>query len=402
MTGGHVTVSITNDPPENSCRPSVDYLFRSVSSIYGKKAIGVIMTGMGSDGAKGCRQMKQQGAAIIAQDEATCVVFGMPKGPIDEGIADIVAPLGDIASEIVRTRRKRSGCMRVIDEEIAIVADLVQELCGIILDESKGYLIESRLGSLAENHGCSSFTEFCQKVRRNGDHMLRSRIIDAITTQETLFFRDGSPFEALQYKVIPELIDARAGTMFSKRMRIWSAACSTGQEVYSIAMTLCELIPDILKWDIRILGTDISDSAIKHASLGQYAGHEIQRGMKPAMLRKYFTEVKNGWKVKDELRILTAFQRRNLLEPFTDLGLFDIIFCRNVAIYFDAQKKQSLFKRLTNQLAGNGYLFVGSSESLMDLGSEFKPRYHCRTVFYRPNMPEVEMAKASGISRNII
>ena len=255
--------------------------------------------------------------------------------------------------------------MRVIDKEIAVVADLVQELCGIVLDESKGYLIESRLGSLAENHGCNNFTELCLKVRRNGDHMLRSRIIDAITTQETLFFRDGSPFEALQYKVIPELIDARAGTMFSKRMRIWSAACSTGQEVYSIAMTLCELIPDILKWDIRILGTDISDSAIKHASLGQYAGHEIQRGMKPGMLRKYFTEVKNGWKVKDELRILTAFQRRNLLEPFTDLGLFDIIFCRNVAIYFDADSKQSLFNRLTNQLAGNGYLFVGSSESLI-------------------------------------
>ena len=102
MTGGRVTVTITNDPPENSCRPSVDYLFRSVSSIYGKNAVGVIMTGMGSDGAKGCRQMKQQGAAIIAQDEATCVVFGMPKGPIEEGIADIVAPLGDIASEIVR------------------------------------------------------------------------------------------------------------------------------------------------------------------------------------------------------------------------------------------------------------------------------------------------------------
>lgn len=149
--------------------------------------------------------------------------------------------------------------------------------------------------------------------------MLHSHIIDAITTQETLFFRDGSPFEALQYKVIPELIDARAGTMFSKRIGIWSAACSTGQEVYTIAMTLCEIIPDILKWDIKILGTDISDFAIKHASLGQYADHEIQRGMEPALLRKYFTEVKNGWKVKDELRFLASFQRRNLLEPFGDL-----------------------------------------------------------------------------------
>ena len=193
--------------------------------------------------------------------------------------------------------------------------------------------------------------------------------------------------------MIPELIDAKAGTLFSKRIRIWSAACSTGQEVYSIAMTLCELIPDILKWDVKILGTDISDSAVKHASLGQYAKHEIQRGMKPGLLQKYFTEGKDGWKVKDELRFLATFQRRNLLEPFNDLGSFDIIFCRNVAIYFDPKTKQSLFHRLTHQLTPNGYLFVGSSESLTDLGPQFIPQYHCRSVFYQPNkQPAMAMA----------
>jgi chemotaxis protein methyltransferase CheR len=281
--------------------------------------------------------------------------------------------------------------MRVIDKEILIVADLVEELCGNVLDDSKGYLIESRLGSLAEALGCSNFTEFCRKAR-NGDPVLRSHIINAITTQETLFFRDGSPFEALQHKVIPELIDSKAGTMFSKRIRIWSSACSTGQEVYSIAMTLCEMIPDILKWDIKILGTDISDAAIKHASLGQYAYHEIQRGMKPGLLNKYFTEVKDGWKVNDELRSLATFQRRNLLEPFGDLGLFDIIFCRNVAIYFDAETKRGLFIRIANQLATDGYLFVGSSESLMDLGPSFMPCCHCTTIFYQPNkQPQMVM-----------
>jgi chemotaxis protein methyltransferase CheR len=282
--------------------------------------------------------------------------------------------------------------MQVIDKEISIVANLVEELCGIILDESKGYLIESRLGRLADAHGCNNFTDFCHKAR-NGDRALRGHIIDAITTQETLFFRDNSPFEVLQHKVVPELIDSKAGTIFSKRLRIWSAACSTGQEVYSIAMTLCEMLPDILKWDIKILGTDISDSAIKQASWGQYAGHEIQRGMKPEMLKKYFTEVKNGWRVKDELRFLTAFQRRNLLEPFGELGLHDIIFCRNVAIYFDAKTKRGLFQRLTNQMAANGYLFVGSSESLTDLGPNFIPRYHCKAIYYQPNKkPEMAMA----------
>jgi len=274
--------------------------------------------------------------------------------------------------------------MQVIEMEIAMVADLVEELCGIVLDNSKGYLIESRLGGWAEAHGCNNFTEFCRKAR-NGDPTLRSRIIDAITTQETLFFRDSSPFEALKHKAIPELIDAKTGTTFSKRIRIWSAACSTGQEVYSIAMTLCELIPDILKWDIKILGTDISDSAVKQASLGRYAKHEIQRGMNPAFLQKYFVEGKDSWRVKDELRFFSSFQRRNLLEPFTNLGPFDIIFCRNVAIYFDATTKRNLFHRLTRQMTSDGYLFVGSSESLAEFGSQFVPQYHCRTIFYQPN-----------------
>jgi chemotaxis protein methyltransferase CheR len=275
--------------------------------------------------------------------------------------------------------------VQVIDKEIPMVAGLVEKLCGVILDETKGYLIESRLSSLAEAVGCASFSEFCHKASYSGDQTIHNRIIDAITTQETLFFRDNSPFEALQHKVIPDLIDAKAGSVFPRRIRIWSAACSTGQEVYSIAMTLCELLPDIAEWDVKILGTDISDSAVKQASLGRYAKHEIQRGMKPGVLQKYFIEGKDGWRVKDELRFLAAFRRRNLLEPFADLGLFDIIFCRNVAIYFDAQAKCSLFLRAANQLTPGGYLFVGSSESLADLGPRFAPRYHCRGVYYQPN-----------------
>jgi chemotaxis protein methyltransferase CheR len=197
----------------------------------------------------------------------------------------------------------------------------------------------------------------------------------------------------LQHKVIPKIVDAKFGTAFSKRIRIWSSACSTGQEVYSIAMTICELIPDFLKWDIKILGTDISDSAIITASIGQYANHEIQRGMKPELLNKYFTEVKTGWRVKDELRFLASFQRRNLLDSFSDLGPFDIVFCRNVAIYFDAQTKRRLFHRIAERLTPGGYLFVGSSESLTDLGPKFTPNYHCRSIFYQPNK-KTEMSLA--------
>jgi chemotaxis protein methyltransferase CheR len=276
--------------------------------------------------------------------------------------------------------------MQVITEDIAFVAKLVDELCGVVLDDSKGYLIESRLGEIAKAHGCANYRELCQKARYNSDHALQNKIIDAITTQETLFFRDDSPFTALQNKALPELFDHKSKTAFPKRLRIWSAASSTGQEAYSIGMTLCELIPDILTWDINILATDISDAAIKAASVGWYAKHEIQRGMKPQMLAKYFVEQKGGWRVKDQIRSMVLFQKRNLLQPFAGIGPFDIIFCRNVAIYFEPQKRRDLFLRLAERLTPEGYLFVGSSESLLDLGPRFAPQNHCRSTFYRPNL----------------
>jgi len=273
--------------------------------------------------------------------------------------------------------------VQVRPEEIPIVAKLVYQLCGIVVDTSKGYLIESRLSSLAEAAGCADFSDFCRKLRSSGDPVLRNQVIDAITTQETLFFRDGSPFEALQHRVLPDLADARAGSLSPKRIRIWSAACSTGQEPYSIAMVLCELIPDIFSWDVHILATDISDAAIKQASTGRYAEHEIQRGMKRQLLSKYFREEPSGWRVSDPLRSLIAFQRRNLLEPFTALGPFDVIFCRNVAIYFDPQTRRSLFLRLAERLAADGTLFVGAAESLIDMDADFQSMHHCRTVFYQ-------------------
>ena len=276
--------------------------------------------------------------------------------------------------------------MPVSTEDVAFVARLVDELCGVVLDDSKAYLIECRLGELAKKHGCGTYRELCQKARGNGDRAVQTEIIDAITTQETLFFRDNSPFEALQHKVIPQLIDDKAKTAFPRRLRIWSAASSTGQEAYSIAMLLCELIPDVLSWDISILATDISNAAIKAASLGWYARHEIERGMKPAMLAKYFVEQRGGWKIKDQIRAMVAFQHRNLLQPFAGLGSFDIIFCRNVAIYFDAPHRRDLFLRLTEHLTPSGYLFVGSAESLLDLGPRFAPHVHCRATFYRPNL----------------
>ncbi len=275
--------------------------------------------------------------------------------------------------------------MKVTPDDIKIVSRLVNDLCGVVLDESKGYLIENRLSEIAESEGCKTFSELYYKVRYDKGGSLKEKIVGAITTQETLFFRDTSPFDALQHKAIPELIDSKAGSLHPKRIRIWSAACSTGQEPYSIAMVLSELIPDIHSWDIQITATDIADHAIKQASLGKYTDYEIRRGMKESLLQKYFTREDNSWKVKDELRSLIVFKKINLLEPLSGLGPFDIIFCRNVAIYFSPEVRRELFERLTSVLVPEGYLFVGSAESLADLGPRFKPQNHCRSVFYQPN-----------------
>jgi len=277
--------------------------------------------------------------------------------------------------------------MNLSAHEIAEVSSLVMELCGILLDESKGYLIESRLQSLVTEFKCNSYSELVTQARLHRDRVLLTRIIDAITTNETLFFRDTSPFEALQHKALPELIDAKAKSAHPKRLRIWSAASSTGQEVYSIAMVLHEMIPNIASWDVNIHGTDISDGALQQASSGTYSDFEIGRGLSPQLLNRYFTKSGSNYKVKDELRSLVSFGKQNLMEPFATTGPFDIIFCRNVVIYFTGAARADIFKRLARSLVTDGYLFVGSAESLSDLGPAFLPHHHCRSIFYRPNLP---------------
>jgi chemotaxis protein methyltransferase CheR len=286
--------------------------------------------------------------------------------------------------------------VQVTREDVQFVAQLVDQLCGVMLDETKGYLVESRLGQLARDQGCASYRELCQRARATSDRVLQQKIINAITTQETLFFRDSSPFDALQHRIVPDLIDACARSG-AKRMRLWSAACSTGQEPYSLAMILRETIPNCAAWNLTILATDISDAAITQASRGWYATHEIDRGMRASLLPKYFTSQQGGWQVKDEIRAMVSFQRRNLLQPFTELGAFDVIFCRNVAIYFDAARRRDLFLRLADRLTPSGALLVGSSESLMDLGPRFAPQNHCRATYYQPNLAAVTTARKVGV-----
>ncbi|ADW17972.1 MCP methyltransferase, CheR-type [Desulfobulbus propionicus DSM 2032] len=236
--------------------------------------------------------------------------------------------------------------LKITPEEIKLITKYIYEISGIYLDESKKYLLETRLNTIAEEQGCSSYQDFYQKAKADASKTIERRIIDAISTNETLFFRDSGPFQLLQHKIFPELIDARApkSPMLKTNLKIWSAASSTGQELYSVAIVLQELLGDMSKYSIKLLGTDISDAAISQASSGKYNKFEIERGLSRDKLTRYFTSIGQTWKVSDHLRAMVNFRKFNLMSPFTSLGKFDVILCRNVAIYFTLEDRKKLFK----------------------------------------------------------
>ncbi|TWT48261.1 CheR family methyltransferase [Botrimarina hoheduenensis] len=273
--------------------------------------------------------------------------------------------------------------MKPTAADIDAVCNLVNELCGIYLDTSKDYLIEGRLARLLKTHGCKDYVELSRKARLTP--ALQTDVVNAITTNETLWFRDTTPFEALKNKIFPELIDAKAGSAFPKRFRIWSAACSTGQEAYSLAMAFADTVPNFESWDLEIYGTDISPSAVQHAQQAVYSELELSRGLSQQHRGAYFVHKGNGWGVNDTLKRRCKFEVRNLLKPLTGVGKFDLIFCRNVAIYFTPADRKRLFIGLAETLNRGGWLFSGSGESLADLGPNWAPKQHCRAVCYQPN-----------------
>ena len=273
--------------------------------------------------------------------------------------------------------------MKPTSQDIDAVCSLVNELCGIYLDDSKSYLIEGRLSDLVDRHGCDSYADLARKARSGLGHQIKTEIVDAITTNETLWFRDSSPFEAMRYKLLPELLDAKASTLFPRKLRIWSAACSTGQEAYSIAMALGDVLPDIDRWDIQIHGTDISPAAVDQARRGVYSDLEISRGLEQKYRGAYFLREGRDWRINDQLRSMCRFDVKNLLGPMPGLGKYDFIFCRNVAIYFTDEDRKKVFDRVADSLNPEGWLFVGSSESLTGMGQHWTAERHCRAVCYR-------------------
>jgi chemotaxis protein methyltransferase CheR len=273
--------------------------------------------------------------------------------------------------------------VRVRPDEIQLFSKYIYEITGIHIEASKAYLIETRLGRILESENCGSYNEFYHKIKKDASRALEKKVIDAITTNETLFFRDSNPFELLKHKVLPEIIDQRTSTTTLKPIRIWSAACSTGQEVVSIAIVLKELLGSNPKYSIKLLGTDLSDAAIKQASYGSYNKFEIERGLPRDRLHLYFTPDGANWRIKDEIRSMASYQKFNLMRPFLGLGKFDIIFCRNVAIYFTLEDRKKLFSKIADALEPNGYLIIGSTESLTGVCPRFVPKRHLKSIFYQ-------------------
>jgi chemotaxis protein methyltransferase CheR len=272
-------------------------------------------------------------------------------------------------------------------EELPVWTRYIYEICGISLDDSKGYLVETRLNSLLVEAGASNFSELFFKVRADGTTKLRGKVIEAITTNETSFFRDTAPFDLLRNKLIPDLIDRRGANAARIPIRIWSAACSTGQEAYSTAIVLKELLGDLTRYDIRILGTDISNKVVAQASYAEYNRLELERGLPPEALARHFIVSGDRWKVRDEIRAQATFRTMNLLEPFSFPQPFDIIFCRNVAIYFTETDKTRLFRNLSRSMAKDGCLIIGSTESISGICPELEPKRYLRSVFYQWKNP---------------
>jgi chemotaxis protein methyltransferase CheR len=273
--------------------------------------------------------------------------------------------------------------MRLTPDDLRNIQQLIRELTGIELDESKTYLIECRLQNLAREMGCATWMDFHARARYGQDAKLRDRIIDAITTNETYFFRDTAPYEALRSGVFAGILKSAALNQRPKRIRVWCAGCSTGQEPYSVGIVLLESMPTTQGWTIEILASDLAERVVKQAESGVYREHEVSRGLNQELRNRYFEPRDGGWAVNARLRALIRFERRNLLEPFRGLGKFDLIMCRNVAIYFSAAARRDLFRRFAHELTDDGCTFVGAGESLADLSDCYQQESAAGYVYFR-------------------
>ena len=246
----------------------------------------------------------------------------------------------------------------------------LEQQCGIVLGESKQYLVKSRLAPLMNKFGVNSLGELVTRTLLPVERQLRAAVIDAMTTNETLWFRDDYPFKLLKSKILPDLVQRKTP------IKIWSAASSSGQEAYSIAMSILEYQksnPGSFSRGVQIIGTDISTTMLDHCKYGHYDSLALARGLSEERKRQFFEKGDNGMlKVKDEVKKMVSFRPLNLLNSYSLMGRFDVVFCRNVLIYFSPEIKAQIISQIHGTLNDRGYLFLGASESLSGLNSDFE------------------------------
>jgi chemotaxis protein methyltransferase CheR len=257
---------------------------------------------------------------------------------------------------------------------------LLRDHSGLDLSADKQYLIESRLLPLSRKAGLPGISELVQKMK-SGSASIITQVVEAMTTNETFFFRDKTPFDHFRVSIVPEILAARAGR---KSIRIWCAAGSTGQEPYSLAMCLKEMGATLAGWRIEIIATDLSQEVLEKSKAGIYSQFEVQRGLPIQMLVKYFKQTGEFWQINADIRAMVQHRQLNLLHDFSQLGTFDVIFCRNVLIYFDQDTKINIFNRLAKLIESDGFLVLGAAETVVGLTDVFKP-YPERRGLYRPN-----------------
>lgn len=257
---------------------------------------------------------------------------------------------------------------------------MLRERSGLVLSAEKQYLAESRLLPVARRHGMATLAELVGKLKAATTAPLTSEVVEAMITNETFFFRDKLPFEHFRDTVLPALIVARAR---EKRIRIWCTAASTGQEPYSLAMTLRGMGARLAGFRTEIIATDISDNVLERAKAGIYSQFEVQRGLPIQSLVKFFTQVGETWQIAPEIRAMVQFRTLNLLKDFSALGTFDIVFCRNVLIYFDQETKIGVLNRLARQMPDDGFLSLGAAETVVGLTDAFKPMGDKRGLYVR-------------------
>lgn len=264
-------------------------------------------------------------------------------------------------------------------EDFDYITALLKDRSGLTLTRDKVYLLESRLTPLARKQGMDSLETLVSKMKLSRDEKLISDVVEAMTTNESFFFRDNTPFDLFRDKVAPVLQQARP----TKRLRIWCAAASTGQEPYSLAILLKEQWAKWRDWKIEIVGTDISDQVLARARAGQYSQFEVQRGLPIQLLIKYFKQNGDVWQISDEIRNMVTYRNFNLLDGFAGMGQFDVIFCRNVLIYFDQPTKKDVLERMTRIMTPDGALFLGAAETVLGITDAFKPIRGQRGLYVR-------------------